>query len=137
MTSSHLISGDPHDTDPRLRQAALATFAVFLMLGVGAASWAARIPQLRTRLGLDPSQLGLVVGAVALGSFVIMPVAGAIVHRVGARRALTAMAVLSSLALGMIGIGAAHGVAPVVVGCFLAGSRAGAGVTTPRERRAL
>src|SRR5262249_33447126 len=30
-----------------------------------------------------------------------------------------------SLALGMIGIGAAHGVAPVVVGCFLAGLSGG------------
>jgi MFS family permease len=126
MTSTRQISGVQRPPDVRLRQAGLATFAVFLVLGVGAASWAARIPQIRTRLGLDPSQLGLVIGVVAAGSFVVMPVAGAIVHRFGARRTLTAMAVLLALSTATIGIGVTYGVAPVVVGCFLAGVSSGA-----------
>src|SRR6478735_11595100 len=93
------MSGAEHPPDPRVRAAGLATDAVFLTMGVAVASWAARIPQIRTRLGLDPSQLGLVLLAVAAGSFVILPIAGTIVQRYGSRRSLTAMALLQTLAL--------------------------------------
>ena len=112
-------------TDPRVRRAAWATYAVFMTIGFGVSSWAARIPQLRTRLDLDPSQLGLVILVIALGSFVVLPAAGTIVHRFGARRSLTAAAIGSTTALATIGIGVTFGVAPVVVGCFLLGVSSG------------
>jgi fucose permease len=119
------MSGPEHSPDPRVRPAGLATYAVFLTMGVAVASWASRIPQIRTSLGLDPSQLGLVLLAVAAGSFVILPIAGTIVQRYGSRRSLTAMALLQTLALCAVAIGVSRGVAPVVVGFFLLGLSSG------------
>ncbi len=119
------MSGAEHSPDPRVPAATLATYAVFLTIGVAVASWATRIPQIRARLGLDPSQLGLVLLAVAAGSFVILPIAGTIVQRYGSRRSVTAMALLQTLALCAVGIGVSRGVAPVVAGFFLLGVSSG------------
>jgi hypothetical protein len=53
-----------------------ATYAAFIAMGVGGASWAARIPQIRTSVNLSPAQLGLVLLCVAMGSLVALPLAG-------------------------------------------------------------
>jgi predicted MFS family arabinose efflux permease len=125
MRSTESTGNAQDSADPRVRRAGLATYAVFMTMGIAVASWAARIPQLRTRLGLDPSDLGLVLLAVAAGSFVALPAAGTVIHRVGPRRSLRAMAVLQTSALGAVGIGASYGVATVVAGFFLVGVSSG------------
>jgi hypothetical protein len=48
-----------------VRAACRATYIAFAAAGFGFASWASRIPQVKIRLGLDPSQLGLVLLAIA------------------------------------------------------------------------
>ena len=53
-----------------VRSAVLATYAVFIASGIAFASWASRIPQVRDRLRLDPSELGLVLLAMAAGSVI-------------------------------------------------------------------
>ena len=45
-----------------------ATYLAFIGAGFAFASWASRIPQVRDRLELDASSLGLVLLAVAAGS---------------------------------------------------------------------
>jgi len=110
----------------------VATFWLFFAVPVdpaqlqcGKQCTEAQLQQIRTSLGLDPSQLGLVLLAVATGSFVILPIAGTIVQRYGSRRSLTAMALLQTLALCGVAIGVSRGVAPVVVGFFLLGLSSG------------
>ena len=60
--------------------------------GFAFASWASRIPQVKDRLDLDPSELGLVLLAIAAGSVISLPLSGPVIARFGSRRTVTAMA---------------------------------------------
>ena len=59
------------------RKAMYAVYAVFILNGFMFATWASRIPQVRDGLELNPQRLGLVLLAIAIGSLVSMPLAGA------------------------------------------------------------
>jgi len=104
-----------------VRAALVATCAVFAGCGFAFASWISRLPQVRERLHLDASQLGLVLLALSAGALIAPPVSGMIVARYGTRRTVTAMAALMALALSTIALGHLVGVLPVVVGLFLMG----------------
>jgi predicted MFS family arabinose efflux permease len=109
-----------------VKAATRATYLAFIGSGVAISSWAARIPQIRDGLGLTPSQLGLVLLAIASGSIVALPLAGQIVTHFGSRRTVTAMAVLLGVALTAGAIGYRYGVAPVVASLFFFGFANGA-----------
>jgi predicted MFS family arabinose efflux permease len=98
---------------------------VFAVSGFGFASWASRIPQVKARLGLDPSALGLLLLAIALGSVVSLPLAGTLVARWGSRWTATVMATLSTAALLTVAFGYLAGVVPVAIGLFFFGVSAG------------
>ena len=106
--------------------AARATYVAFIGAGFAFASWAARIPQVRDRLHLQPSELGLVLLAIAAGSVVALPLSGPVLARLGSRRAVTAMAFLLSAGFVVAGFGYLYGVLPLVVGLFLTGFANGA-----------
>ena len=59
-----------------MRAGVRATYAAFIATGFAFATWASRIPQFRDRLGLDPSQLGLILLAIAAGSLIALPLSG-------------------------------------------------------------
>ena len=65
--------------DASVRSAVFATYAVFIASGIAFASWASRIPQVRDRLHLDPSELGLLLLAMAAGSVIALPMSGVII----------------------------------------------------------
>jgi fucose permease len=110
----------------RVRAAVRATYVVFSASGFAFASWAARIPQVRDRLHLQPSALGLVLLAIAAGSVIALPLSGLVVARLGSRRTVAAMAVLFAVGLVVAALGYLSGVVPVVVGLFLVGLGNGA-----------
>ncbi|GIE89397.1 Cyanate permease [Actinoplanes regularis] len=112
--------------DSGLRSATRAVYLAFIFLGVAMASFAARIPQIRDSLGLNPSELGLVLLATAVGSITSLPLAGHIVGRFGSRRTVILMAPLLGLALSTVGIGYRFGVTPVIIGLYLYGFATGA-----------
>lgn len=93
--------------------------------GFGFASWASRIPQVKTHLHLDPSQLGLVLLSLAAGSVISLPLAGPIVARFGSRRAVMVTGVLGGMGLAVIAVGYRIGVAPVVAGLLCWGVASG------------
>jgi len=109
----------------RVRAATRATYLVFAVSGFGFASWASRIPQVKARLGLDPSELGLLLLAIAAGSVAALPLSGTLVARWGSRRTATAMAGLSTAALLTVAFGYQAGVVPVAAGLFFFGVSAG------------
>jgi predicted MFS family arabinose efflux permease len=109
-----------------VRAAVRATAVAFIGAGFAFASWAARIPQVRDRLELDPSTLGLVLLAVAAGSVVALPSSGALVHRIGSRRTVSVMALLVGVGLLTVALGYLVGTVPVVIGLFLLGFGNGA-----------
>jgi MFS family permease len=114
------------DTGRDVRAATRATYVAFIGAGVALASWAARIPQIRDGLGLTPSQLGLVLLAIAAGSIVSLVLAGQIVTYFGSRRTVTAMAALLGVSLTATAVGYRYGVAPVVVSLAFFGFANGA-----------
>ncbi|NHA67565.1 MFS transporter [Phycicoccus flavus] len=93
----------------RVTAARTAVFVVFALAGVVFASWAARIADTKSTLGLTPGQLGTTLLALSAGSVLGLPLAGRVSDRVGPAR---------SVAAGM-------GVA--LVGLVLAGAVVGAG----------
>ena len=109
----------------RVQRATRATYLVFAMSGFGFASWASRIPQVKERLGLDPSELGLLLLAIAAGSVSALPLSGTMVARWGSRRTATVMALVSTAALLTVAFGYLAGVAPVAAGLFFFGASAG------------
>jgi hypothetical protein len=72
------------------RRASLAARApvtvVFVVLGLSAGTWAARIPAIKAWLHLSPGVLGLALLGPAAGSVLTMPLAGAIMATVPPRR---------------------------------------------------
>jgi len=101
-------------------------YLVFIGSGLGFASWAARIPQVREELDLTPGSLGLVLLAIAVGSLISLPSAGLIVHRLGAARTIVVMSLICATGLATAGVGVHVGVAPVVLGLLLMGFGNGA-----------
>ena len=110
-----------HNTARPLRAAATATFAGFVVSGFAFASWAARIPQIRDQLGLDPATLGLVLLSVSAGCVAALPLSGPVVARFGSRRTVTGAAVLFGAGMAVVAAGTLAGVAPVVVGLAVLG----------------
>lgn len=97
----------------------------FAGAGFGFASWASRIPQVKARLDLDPSQLGILLLSLAAGSVISLPLAGPIVARFGSRRTVMVTGVLGGLGLVVVAVGYRIGVAPVAAGLFCWGAAAG------------
>ncbi len=110
----------------RVKRAVIASYVTFGGAGFAIASWASRIPQVRDRLDLEPSELGLVLLSVAVGSLLSLPLSGPTIARFGSRRTVTVTAALLGVALLTVAFGYRIGVAPVVVGLFLFGLAAGA-----------
>ena len=103
-----------------------ATYVAFIGAGFGFASWASRIPQIRDRLHLNPSELGLVLLAVAVGSLIALPLSGPVCTRLGTRRTVATMSVLMAFGLLVTAGGYLVGVTPVVLGLFVLGLGNGA-----------
>jgi fucose permease len=116
----------PAPSGSQVRTATRATYAAFIGSGFAFASWASRIPQVRTHLELDPSALGLVLLSIAAGSVVALPASGPLIARFGSRRTVTAMAVLLAVAVALVAAGSQVGVLLLVVGLFLMGVANGA-----------
>lgn len=84
-----------------LVRARLAVHATFFVSGATLGVWAAHIPVLKGGLGLDDSELGLVLLASGGGAVIAMPTAGALVHRFGAVPICVATGLLLALALAL------------------------------------
>jgi MFS family permease len=69
-------------------RARAATTAVFFMTGWVYAAWATRIPAIKDDLGLSDGELGLAILGLEAGAVVGLPAGGALVGRIGSRRAL-------------------------------------------------
>ncbi len=121
-----MILSEPALSPARIRASVRATYIAFIGAGFAFASWAARIPQVRDRLHLQPSELGLVLLAIAAGSVIALPLSGPVLTRLGSRRTVTAMALLLAVGLVIAGLGYLEGVLPLAVGLFLIGFANGA-----------
>ncbi|HEX6450492.1 MAG TPA: MFS transporter [Trebonia sp.] len=110
----------------RVKAGARATYSVYAGLGLSGSTWASRLPQVSTRLHLDPATLGLLLLVIAAGGVVVLPLSGPLVARIGPRRAITAMALLVGVSLGAVALGYALPRLPILVGgLYLLGTATG------------
>jgi predicted MFS family arabinose efflux permease len=110
----------------QVNAASRAVYVAFIFCGVSLASWASRIPQVRDGLGLSPSQLGLVLLAIAAGSILSLLAAGQVVAKFGSKRTVAVMAGVLGVALTVVAVGYQYGVFWVVLGLFMFGFANGA-----------
>jgi fucose permease len=80
-------------------KARIATKTYFLICGVCMASWAAMVPYVKTRLGLDDAQIGLILLCFGGGAMLTMPFTGLLINRVGSRAVMLLAAVLNAVLL--------------------------------------
>ena len=82
-----------------------AVFAVFALNGLGAATWAVRIPSIRDLLDLPTSWVGYLILGVSVGSIIGLLLASHIIQWLGGRRTIAAMLGICAVALVAIGLG--------------------------------
>lgn len=69
----------------QLKKAALATRFIFFVCGLVLSSWAPMIPYLKSRLGMNDADLGVILLEFGIGAFLVMPITGWLAHRRGSR----------------------------------------------------
>jgi predicted MFS family arabinose efflux permease len=106
--------------EPRLRRAALATALVFATNGFLLASWVARLPAARDRLGAGAAELGLVLLAPGFGSLLSMPFSGSWCRRLGSRTVVAGTTLAS--AVGLVALAVVPSIAALGVVLFAWGS---------------
>ena len=103
-----------------MRRARPTLALFFLADGFVLASWASRVPAVKSAHGLSDARLGIVLFGIASGALLSMPATAWLVQRVGSRRAVLAATVLNLVPVAVIasvsGYGALVGVA-VLFGC--------------------
>ena len=92
--------------DSGVLRARNAVAVVFAVNGFSMASWMSRLPEARDALSVSPGELGRLLLAISVGSILALPLAGALVHRFGARVAITGAAVLDAVGVALAGTGA-------------------------------
>lgn len=85
-------------------QVRIAVSVFFFCQGVCFASWASRIPDIKTNLHLSEAALGTLLLGLPIGQFVTMPFSGKAVTRFGSKNVLRIAILFYALALTNIGL---------------------------------
>ncbi|GAB3718431.1 MFS transporter [Spirosoma flavus] len=90
MPSEHVLKGR------------LATQLIFLVCGLGMASWAPMVPFAKDRLALNDANLGLLLLLLGAGAMLMMPTSGWLVSRFGSRIVIAGAALTMALTLPLL-----------------------------------
>ena len=88
----------------RLHRIAVSVF--FFVAGLTFASWASRIPDIKTKLDLTEAGLGAVLFALPVGQLVSLPISGWLISRFGSRQLVIGAAILYPLTLILLALAA-------------------------------
>ena len=102
---------DPMD----FRRAKWAIAALFCFLGFQYATWAARLPALKTRLDLNAGELGLLLMACGAGAAASFPLVAVLMRRLGSRRLSLASALCLAALLAALSVVPIYPLALLVV----------------------
>ena len=83
-------------------RARLATQLIFLVCGLGMASWAPMIPYAKDRLALNDASLGLLLLLLGAGAMLMMPTSGWLVSRFGSRIIMAFAALIMACTLPLL-----------------------------------
>jgi MFS family permease len=118
------MSGEPlkHPASPELARARWLLMGLFGLMGITFSSWLARLPSVRDSLDLSTAQLGSILLVGSVGTLLMVTASGAVVERVGSRRAILASTGIFSVGYVLMGVGPTTGsVALLAIGIFLNG----------------
>jgi MFS family permease len=83
-----------------------AIFAIFMASGLSIATWASRVPSIKSDLGLDNAQVGLILLGMGIASIIGISISPAVMARTGARRGMLLMMLMFSAGIALVGVGA-------------------------------
>jgi fucose permease len=112
--------------DPLIGNARNAVYAVFISAGFIFASWASRIPQVRSELRVTPGVLGLILLCIAVGAVIATPLSGLVIGWLGETRTVVVMSWTSAAGMAIVAVGYRLGIPAVAAGLFLFGFGSGA-----------
>jgi MFS family permease len=92
---------------------------VYFGMGLCFSSWASRIPDIKTSLGLNDALFGSILFALPVGQFLMMPISGKLVTRYGSPRML--VFALPAYGICLISIGFVTASWQLAMGLFLFG----------------
>lgn len=86
------------------QHARIAVAVFFFNQGLAFASWASRIPEIKSKLHLNEAELGSILLSLPIGQLLTMPLSGRLVTRFGSKYVLRLAAIGYVLALATIGL---------------------------------
>ncbi|WP_309127198.1 MFS transporter [Microbacterium sp.] len=93
-----------------------AIFAIFLSSGLSISTWASRVPGIKDDLGLDNSQVGLILLGMGVASIIGISTGSAVMARTGARRGMLLTMLTFAAGIALVGLGSSVlGSVPVVL----------------------
>lgn len=105
-----------------------AIFAIFTASGLSIATWASRVPAIRSDLGIENSDIGLMLLGMGIASILGLSASGVVIARFGTRQGMLGAMVIFAVGVALIGVGTnlASSVPLVVIGLALFGFGNGA-----------
>lgn len=98
------LKGYRHAKESYLKRIRWAVSLFYFAMGLCSATWASRIPDLKTTLQLSESDLGTILFAIPLGQLLAMPFSGRLVARYGSHRLILIVMVLYAFMMTTIGL---------------------------------
>src|SRR5438046_2330701 len=91
------LTGTASQTHVQRSTMRIAVSAFYFCMGLSFASWASRIPDIKTKLHLSEAGLGSILLALPVGQLLMMPVSGRLVTKYGSRTILSFAILLYAL----------------------------------------
>ena len=104
---------------PDRKRIRLAVALVYFSMGLAFASWASRIPDIKTALNLNDALFGSILFALPVGQFLMMPFSGKLVTRFGSHKVL--LFSLPAYTICLSNIGLVHAGWQLAIALFLFG----------------
>ncbi|MDX9880801.1 MAG: MFS transporter [Prolixibacteraceae bacterium] len=104
MVFKSFLIGRKTEFVPDKKRIRMAVALVYFSMGLSFASWASRIPDIKTALNLNDALFGSILFALPVGQFLMMPVSGKLVTRFGSHRTLSIALPLYTIFLSNIGL---------------------------------
>lgn len=116
---------DAEACDADVRKARHAVYAVFIGNGFAFASWASRIPQVRSALQVSPGVLGLLLLCMAAGAVIATLMSGLVISWLAETRTVIVMSVAAAAGLATVAVGYRLGIAAMAAGLLVFGFGSG------------
>jgi len=104
---------------PDKRRIRIAVASLYFSMGLCFASWASRIPDIKTALHLGDAAFGTILFALPVGQFLMMPFSGRLVTRFGSSKVI--LFAFPAYALCLTNLGLAYHGWQLAIGLFLFG----------------